>query len=249
MCVNRFLENVTCSQSVQCLSPMIFSSSNKICQCSTPFYYFDLASSGCIAQGTYYDTCSIDYHCRVDRYLGCINGQCSCISSFPTWSSGFNKCIVPGTYNNTCYAKSDCSTSKSLVCCSGTSCSCPTSFSSGKCDCQVRVNGNEMYWNGSLCTSALTNNQSCSADYMCKPLTQGTSCSGSICKCPITQFFNYANQICETLLIINQTCSQTDACNSGLGLSCQSGTCKCNSTQFWKLIGCINYYIYIQGTY
>jgi hypothetical protein len=59
-----------------------------------------------------------------------------------------------------------------------------------------------------------------------------------------------ANNECETLLIVNQTCSQSDACNTGLGLSCQTNVCKCSSAKFWKSssIGCINFYDYSQGT-
>ena len=225
-------------------------SSHKICQCSTSFHYFNPASENCIAQGTYSASCSIDYNCRVDRYLTCINGQCNCISAYPTWSNGFNKCIMPGTYTETCYATSDCSTSKSLVCSNGTSCSCPNNLSTGKCDCPIRVNSYELFWDGSSCTTALNNTQSCSVDYMCQMLTQGTSCSGSTCICPATQYFNSGTYKCETLLIVNQTCSQSDACNTGLGLSCQSGSCKCSSSQFWKSnsIGCINYYNYNNGT-
>jgi hypothetical protein len=86
--------------------------------------------------------------------------------------------------------------------------------------------------------------------YMCKQLTQGTSCYNSTCRCPSAQYFNNVNNKCETLLIINQTCNQADACNIGLVLSCQSGICKCSSTQFWKSIsvGCINLYNYNNGT-
>jgi hypothetical protein len=248
-CVNRFLENVTCTQSVQCLSPMVCSSYN-ICQCVSSYNYFNSASQSCIAQGTYLEACSIEYNCRVDFYLGCSNGQCNCISAYPTWSTGFNKCIVPGTYNDTCFATSDCSTNKFLVCNNGTSCSCPINLSAGRCDCPIRVTGNEMYWNGSTYTPVHNNTQSCLGDYMCQKQTQGTSCSGGTCKCSSTQFFNNIDFKCETLLIVNQTCLQSDACNSGLGLSCQFGLCKCNTTQFWKSTtqGCINFYNYGRGT-
>ena len=137
-------------------------SSYKICQCSSFFNYLSSASQSCIAQGKYLAACSIDYNCRVDRYLGCISGQCNCISAYPTWSNGFNKCIFPGTYSDICSATSDCSTSKSLVCSNGISCSCPTNLLAGKCDCPIRVNSYEMFWDGSTCTAALNNSQSCS---------------------------------------------------------------------------------------
>jgi hypothetical protein len=139
-----------------------------MCQCSTEYYYFSLESSSCIQQGNYSAACSADNHCRVDRYLACYNGACSCISPKPIWSNGFNKCIVPGTYNNTCYATSDCSVNESLVCSNGTSCLCPTNLPAGKCDCPIRVNTLEMFWNGLTCTSALNNSQSCSENYTAK---------------------------------------------------------------------------------
>ena len=134
---------------------------------------------------------------------------------------------------------------------SGNACNCyssDTPTSVNECDCAAAVYGAEYYYNGSYCVSSKSFNQSCNAGYECQLLTQLTTCTGSKCVCSTSQYFKSGTSKCETLLIINQTCSQTDACNSGLGLSCQSGTCKCNSTQFWKLTGCINYYIYSQGT-
>jgi hypothetical protein len=229
---------------------MICSNIHNICQCQINYYYFNSDSSSCVAQGTYLSSCSIDYNCRVDRYLRCIKGKCSCTSPTPLWSIGFNKCILPGTYNNACYATSDCSPSESLVCSNGSSCTCPTNMSAGKCDCPIRLYNYEMFWNGSTCTSALIKSQACSANYMCQQLTQGTSCRNLTCECSNTRYLNIGNNKCETLLIINQTCIQNDACNTGLGLSCQSGICKCSSTQFWKsnTVGCINFYNYNNGT-
>ena len=90
--------------------------------------------------------------------------------------------------------------------------------------------------------------------FTCQQLTQGTSCNCGSCKCPLTQYFKNINLKCETLLIVNQTCSQSDACDSRLGLSCQSGSCKCSLTQIWKsnsigqFIGCIKFYNYSNGT-
>jgi hypothetical protein len=55
--------------------------------------------------------------------------------------------------------------------------------------------------------------------------------------------------MCETLVSFGGSCTQPDACNSGLGLSCQSSKCECNSTQFWSTssLNCINYYTYNAG--
>jgi hypothetical protein len=56
--------------------------------------------------------------------------------------------------------------------------------------------------------------------------------------------------MCETLVSFSGSCTQPDACNSGLGLSCQSSKCECNSTQFWSTssLNCINRYTYNAGT-
>jgi hypothetical protein len=226
---------------------MICSSFN-ICQCSLSFYYFDSKTQTCNAQGSYLASCNIDYNCRVDLNLECVNSKCTCISSFPFWSIGFNKCIVPGNYSDTCFSASDCSTSKSLICGNGTSCSCPTNLLADKCDCPTRLSGSEMYWDGSICVSALSKNQSCSADYMCQTLTQATTCISGVCNCLSTEYFNNMNSKCESLLSINDTCTQSDACNRGNGLSCQFGVCKCNSTQFWQSSNCVNFFTYNSGS-
>ena len=253
MCMNLLLENVTCTQSYQCYSPM-YCTANHMCQCNQTFYYFDLASLSCKPQGSYLSACSIVYNCRVDRYLGCFGGTCQCISSYPQWSYGYNTCIVPLYYSQTCFETSDCATNNALICNNGTyNCSCPTTLSLGKCDC-VRAMNSEYFWSGSACIAAFGFNQVCSNNYMCQTITQGTKCSGSFpfqCLCSSTQYFNYANNKCETLLSINATCTQPNACDSSLGLICQSGLCQCNSTtQFWKSFGsgCINYYTYNTGT-
>lgn len=231
-------------------------SSNNICQCNQTFYYYDATTNSCKPQGSYLATCSISYNCRVDKYLGCSNGRCSCISSYPAWSNGFDKCIVPAIYAGSCFQTSDCETSKFLICSNGTSCWCPSNLIAGKCDCPVRTYGNEMFWDGSTCTIALNNTKSCTnatTNYMCQTLTQGTTCSGLIsfsCKCSSTEYFNNADNKCETLLTVNNTCTQADACDSTLGLICRSGLCNCNSTQFWKssVSGCINFIAYNSGT-
>lgn len=251
-CINRMLENQTCNYTNECYSPMICSSFG-ICQCTQNFTYFNLPTQTCIAQGTYLSSCSIEYNCRVDKYLSCISGFCQCISAYPVWSSGYNKCIIPHSYSENCTATSDCATTVSLVCSTGTSCTCPLTLLSGKCDCPVRVSGNETYWNGAACTQALSNSQPCfnsSTNYMCQTLTQGTTCSGGFCSCSSLQFFNITSNKCETLVSINGTCTQVNSCDASKGLSCQTSLCQCNSTQFWDFTSsnmCINRYSYNQG--
>ena len=223
------------------------------CQCGT-FQYYDELTSTCKAQMNYSKPCSIDLSCRVDKHLGCFAGKCQCISSYPMWSSGYDTCIVPLTYTQTCYLTSDCDTSNDLVCNNGTyNCSCPINLPTGKCDC-LRTNNNEYFWNGSACSPALGYNQSCldsSTSYMCQTLTQGTICSGSTsyyCSCPTKQYFNLIDGQCEYLLLNGDPCTQSDACNIGLGLSCQNSLCQCDSTlQFWNGSSCINYFTYNTG--
>ena len=247
-CINRCLESQTCSYSSQCFSPMICSSLG-ICQCTQNFTYFDSSTQSCIAQGTYANPCNIDYNCRVDKYLGCTAGQCQCISSFPLWSTGYSKCIVPRSYTENCTATSDCASYLSLVCSNGTSCYCPSTLLYNKCDCPVRLVGNETYWNGAYCVQALSYNQPCSTNYSCQTLTQGTTCSGGICSCSPSQFFNTTSDKCETLVSINGTCSQANSCDASKGLSCQANNlCQCSSVQFWSINVCVNQFNYTQGT-
>jgi hypothetical protein len=224
---------------------MICSSLNT-CQCSLGFYS---ENQTCIPQGSYLASCNDDYNCRTDLYLECVNSNCTCMSSYPIWSIGLNKCIRLGNYSDICFSTADCLPGKSLICGTGTSCSCPTNLLAGKCDCPTRVSGNELYWNGSFCVSAHSKNQSCSEDYMCQTLTQATTCISGICNCLSTQYFNKMNSKCESLLSINDTVTQSDACDSGKGLSCISSICQCNSTQFWRSnsSGCVNYYSYNEG--
>ena len=250
-CKNKLNEFDSCSQSIQCLSPM--SCSNAICDCGI-YQYFDASNSICIAQKNYSQTCASNLNCRIDKHLECSSGQCNCVLPYSKWSASYITCIIPRTYSEACILTSDCDTSKALICNSGTNCSCPSSMLSGKCDCPSRVIGTEYFWNDTNCVTAYSKNELCSSSstgYMCQTLTQGTNCIGPApfkCQCSSLQYFNNNNNKCETQLSINGNCTELDACRPDLGLSCQGSLCKCNSsTQFWNGSLCINYYTYNSG--
>ena len=221
----------------------------EICDLDTQYWN----GAVCINYATNNQTCKLDKDCLGN--LRCSNLVCSCNSSFQFWSTNYSTCLNYFSYNQgVCTTNNECSSN--LICQkSGVSCSCPKTTANGYCDCPTRVVGAEFYWNGSSCTPANAYNQTCSnssASYMCQTVTQGTICSGTStfrCICSSQQYFNIATQSCQSLLSVNQTCMQTDACKSSLGLSCQSGLCLCNSTQFWSatLLKCTNYFSYNQG--
>jgi hypothetical protein len=111
---------------------------------------------------------------------------------------------------------------------------------------------NERYWNGVSCVDAIDYFEICfnaSTNNQCKYLTQETSCMGPEpykCKCQPGKYFNKekGHYKCETLLEINESCSQTDSCKTGIcmgsPLKCQclplqyfdhvSGKCRSNTT-------------------
>jgi hypothetical protein len=144
VCLNKHIENETCTSTIQCFSPMNCTNAG-MCQCGA-FEYHDLATLTCKPQKSFNQSCSLDFNCRVDKYLGCYNGYCTCIPLYPTWSYGFDKCIISATYTELCYSTTDCRNSSNLVCNDGTyTCICPTKTLKGKCDC-IRTVGNEYYW-------------------------------------------------------------------------------------------------------
>ena len=233
---------------IQCLTPM--NCTNATCQCDI-YQYYDASNSSCKPQKNYSQSCTKNLNCRIDKHLECSGGRCNCVLPYLKWSASYVSCIIPATYSEACIVTSDCDTSKALICNSGTNCSCPSNLLSGKCDCPSRAIGAEYFWNGTNCVTAYRNGELCSnssTSYMCQTLTQGTTCSGPApfkCQCSSLQYFNTNNNKCETLLSINGTCTELDACRSDLGLSCQASLCQCDSsTQFWNGSLCINYYTY-----
>lgn len=245
-CISALSYGNTCSANYTCQYLTQNTYCSGTCSCPTQ-QYFNTNIKYCINQLTNSDPCSLTTDCRIDLGLSCTAGVCSCNTNTQFWNG--NNCTNFLKYNTTtCTADSNCE--KSLICkkANSFSCNCPTIVTTGKCDCPVPTINFEYYWNGTYCTSAKYYNESCTANYQCQSLTQFTSCSGSKCDCSSSQYFNFANNKCETLLTINNTCTQVGACDSGMNLFCQSGTCKCNSTQFWESNGCINFFSYNSGT-
>ena len=56
--------------------------------------------------------------------------------------------------------------------------------------------------------------------------------SYSNCSCLTTQYYNGSS--CNTLLGYQSTCSNSNQCNSNLGLICSSSACNCNATQYYN---------------
>ena len=84
-----------------------------------------------------------------------------------------------------CSSDSECDATAGLICNPNpaTVCNCPTTLSTGYCDCPNRVSGNEQYWNGAACVSAKIYNDLCSGNYMCQTLTLNLICSSGTCNC------------------------------------------------------------------
>ncbi len=218
------------------------------CKCNST-QYLNYATSKCENLLSIGDTCQKSDACNSNLGLTCQNYMCQCDPFYQFWSIFNASCINYLTYDSgLCTSHDQCS--GGLICKkSGISCTCPEIVGDGKCDCPLSLNGNEYYWDGSACTSALEFNQTCSnssANYMCKTLTQGTICDGSIppykCICSSDQYFNFANSKCENLLSFNETCLQADSCNMKLNLTCKSGICQCAS-----LSGCSGMMTYNSG--
>ena len=248
-CVNGNSLNQPCTANYQCQTlTQSTTCSGLKCSCLSTLY-FNNVNNKCETLLIINNTCTQSDACNSGKGLSCTSMICQC-NSTQFWKSNTDGCVNYYGYNaGTCSADNQCLSN--LVCkTSGSSCSCPTNIMNGNCDCPVRVSGNEKYWNGSFCAPALNKSKSCTADYMCQTLTQKTTCISGTCACLSTEYFSNINNICETLLIINNTCTQSDACNSGKGLSCTSTICLCSSTQFWKSStdGCVNYYSYNAGT-
>ena len=214
------------------------------CQCKY-LQYFQTSLKFCINQLLIYQQCILSSDCRGDLGLSCQSGLCLCNSAIQFWNG--LTCTNKYLYNNqSCTYSYQCANSYSCNY-NGTSCNCPLNVV-GKCDCPTRAIGSEYYYNGTLCISALTYNQTCIANYTCKYLTQNTFCNGT-CICPPTTYFNTTFQNCTNQLTYNQSCSYNQQCRDDLGLICITSQCKCNSTiQFWTGTSCVNYYTYDNQT-
>ena len=133
-----------------------------------------------------------------------------------------------------CSNSNECDNSLGLICPATTLlCNCPSNSSSIFCDCQ-RTPGNEFYWDGNTCQTALTQGQPCidsSTSYLCQTLTQLTSCNDStgsfLCECGYLQYYDSVTMMCKNQGTINTTCSANYQCLSIYGLTCINNLCRC----------------------
>ncbi|CAF0956209.1 unnamed protein product [Brachionus calyciflorus] len=184
-CVSRLGEGEVCSFDEMCLSPMFCSAFLK-CSCSMT-QFFDSSSSQCIDKYFNGVSCSNDHQCRSDLRLSCISGICSCTSPKYVWYSNGPECKLIYSYTS-CSSDSDCNPEQNLICNTNSNfnCSCPNQSVESMCDCK-RESGDENYWDGSNCVSALTYQSYCTQDYQCKTLTEETYCNlaTNLCDCKL----------------------------------------------------------------
>lgn len=164
-------------------------SSSFTCVCPSLQFYYTINNT-CQNQLLNNQACLLTTDCWVDLGLKCQSGKCLCNNASQFWTG--STCTNYYTYNNqTCTNASQCA--DILVCLlSGTSCSCPTAVTVGKCDCPSRVNGSEYYWNGTKCVPAVAYGGNCTigASYQCQTVTQNTYCNASgICSCNSTAYY------------------------------------------------------------
>jgi hypothetical protein len=180
--------------------------------CSLLLYqYFDSTTYTCIPQLLHLKNCTSTSQCRNDLGLTCVNSVCVCNSTSQFWDG--SSCTEYYTYNNqTCSNDNQCI--GSLVCqLSSISCVCPANVVTGKCDCPIRVVGNETYWNGTDCVPALSYGTPCSGssfNYTCQTLTDNAYCIGGVCKCDSDYAFILGR--CRTCksgwVLFNDTCNK-----------------------------------------
>jgi hypothetical protein len=229
---------------------------NSVCTCGTYNYYNNVTRT-CNNQTLINTTCTSTAHCISDKGLSCVNRMCQCSTTGYKWSIERTSCILAKTYTEqTCNYDSDCNVENGLVCNTGQSCNCPTTSTTGMCDC-YRNTTKEYYWNGTSCQQAVAYGVSCSSissSYVCRTLTEGTICNGTsgilTCQCPTYMYFNTTSSTCKNQTTYNTYCSSSISCRSDLNLLCQSNICVCNSTtQFWSsILGvCTNLYKYTES--
>ena len=193
--------------------------------------YYDTAQKSCVNKLINGKVCLDTSNCRSDLGLSCQSKICLCDTSKQFWNR--TACMNFFTYNSeTCTDTSECLSP--MVCkLSGTSCSCPATVSNSKCDCSLRAVRKEYYNSGKTCIMASVYGQSCSQNYTCQYLTEKTYCNGT-CRCKSKEYFNTAKNICETLVSINGSCTQLNACDTTL--NCISGVCLCPPGGRWLIL-------------
>jgi len=200
---------------------------NGQCQCTFDMY-FDAATLACVARTKNNTACTTSNTCRVDLGLTCQSGFCQCDATTKFWHATQDSCIAFMTYTNTgCTIDSHCIATKSLICNlspSGNPCNCPSTSTSGMCDCK-RVINSEFYWNGFTCVAAKSYGSSCTNTYECKSLTNYLSCQSGVC----------------TLLQKDMTCTLDAQCDFNFFLVCSTttGKCACATGYYWDVTLCV----------
>jgi hypothetical protein len=184
----------TMTEGTVCVGPSPYK-----CKCPSLQYYL-FTTSKCESQLSYNIYCPQADACRSDLGLSCQSNLCDCDTTIQFWNG--TKCVNLYTYNTgTCSNDNQCR--GNLICrTNGTSCNCPSTVTTGSCDCQTRAVGNEYYWNGIDCVIAGAYNQTCyNGNYTCQTLTELTQCDTSTDKCTCGPYgvWNYTNCIfCAT---------------------------------------------------
>jgi hypothetical protein len=186
-----------------------------LCKCPSLQYYNNVTKK-CEAQLMNGFVCLAADACRSDRGLICKNSICQCDSTKQFWSNTSTICKNFYTYNTgTCTADNECNTAATKLICrtaGSTSCSCPLTVASGKCDCPTRVVDEERLWNGTACVYAGEYGDSCVIGYQCQELTE-------LLKCDTCSTFKC---VCSDCLWDsgNEKCAKCSA-----GWSCHNSAC------------------------
>jgi hypothetical protein len=185
-----------------------------LCKCPSLQYYNNVTKK-CEAQLMNGFVCLAADACRSDRGLICKNSICQCDSTKQFWSAALTICKDFYTYDTgTCTADNECNNAGTKLICrtSGTSCNCPLTVASGKCDCPTRVAGLELLWNGTACVDAGEYGDSCVIGYQCQELTE-------LLKCDTCSTFKC---VCSDCLWDsgNEKCAKCSA-----GWSCHNSAC------------------------
>jgi hypothetical protein len=239
-------ESEACDTTKRCLGEL--HCLNGECSCDS-FYYFEKHNFTCIAQVSVNESCLEDIQCKFDLGLSCQSNKCICDAYEQVWFNDTTGCVYYFNYSSVgCTRDSDCQPEKSLICNlnpSSNQCNCPLTSINAMCDCE-RVNGNELFWNGTSCVPAKTEFSTCSYSHEClNPMICNST--SNTCLCPFTQYYNSTTYSCDPKFFNSDNCSSNRTCREDLGLYCNSGICTCQTaTQFWHSISlfCRNYYVY-----
>ena len=238
--------NETCSNTYQCVSPMVCKLSGLSCSCPTTVpdgkcdcpirqigaEYYSLGSS-CSLASEYGETCAQNFSCQYLTQNTYCSGTCRCSSS-----DYFNKenkiCQALVSYYEACSQVDACNSNVGLSC------------QNALCKCN-----SSQFWNTGACVNRFTyNTGTCSADNQC--LTNLTcKITGSSCLCPSTVIngncdcptrisgseYYWDGSNCAVAKTYNQTCTASYTCKTLTEGTICTGTplrCLCSSSQYFR---------------